>query len=129
MAASLVVAHRVEHVDAGGAARRHGGADDPHDDGEDEEEGELADRQREPEPEVPEGRRRQRGEQDADRGAEQRADDGGDDALVADDPPDLAPVAPTARSSPNSRVRSWTARKRLLAIPNSEITRLIASSA
>ena len=66
MAASLVVAHRVEHVDTGGTARRHGGADDPHDDGEDEEQGELADRQREPEAEVAQRRGGQRGEQHAD---------------------------------------------------------------
>ena len=38
-------------------------------------------------------------------------------------------VPPTARSRPSSRVRSWIVRNSELAMPNTEITRLIASSA
>jgi hypothetical protein len=40
-----------------------------------------------------------------------------------------AAVAPIARSMPSSRVRSWIERNRLLAMPNIDMTMLMASSA
>ncbi len=94
-----------------------------------QEHGELAKRRVEAKPEVVERARDEQGEQDPDGSPEQAADHGGDDALVANHLSDLRLVAPTARSRPNSRVRSWIDRKSEFAMPNSEITTLMASSA
>ena len=129
MAASLVVAHRVEHVDPGGTARRHGGADDTHDDGEDDEQGELAGRQGEPEAEAAQRRRGERREQDAHRGPQQRADDRGDHALVAHDAPHLALGGADGAEQAELPRALVDGQDRLLAIPNSEMTRLMASNA
>ena len=90
---------------------------------------ELAGGEGEPESEVAQGDGGQRGEQDADPGAEQGADDRGDDALVATTSPYLALGRADGAQQAELARRSWTAKNRLLAMPNSEITRLIASSA
>ena len=57
-------------------------------------------------------------------GAEQRRDD----ALVADHPPDLRRVMPTARSMPSSRVRSKVESTSVLTIPNRDTITASASS-
>ena len=108
-----------------------GGGDDADDDGEDQEQCELAGGRREPEPEVAQRRGHEAGEQHADRRCpSSAADDGGDHALVADDAPDLAPRSRRPRAAGRTRACArGSTRNRLLAMPNSEITTLIASSA
>ena len=70
-------------------ARRRGGAEDAHPHGEHEEDRELADRDAKPKPRSLSATVVSHAKSDADRRAEQAADDRGDDALVADHAPHL----------------------------------------
>ena len=109
--------------------RRRDGADDSDDHGEEEEDHQLAHRDAEADAEILDRERRQPGEEDPDRGAEHAPDERRDDALVADHPAHLGGGGADRAQRPSSRVRSWMERNRLLAIPNIEMTMLMASRA
>src|SRR3954467_16001949 len=86
VAAGSLVVQRVQDVEPGGAAGRHDRRREAGEDGDDRKGGQLRDRDRERDVVLRERLGHEPGEEDAEREPECRADQRGDDALVADHP-------------------------------------------